>query len=69
MPLLEKLLVNALTLLKSGHRTISILYAGVGDISESDVMLAADTGSIIYGFHVKSQPGVTLLCTEKRCHD
>lgn len=33
-----------------------IIYAGVGDIGESDVALASPTNSIIYGFHVKNQP-------------
>ncbi len=46
-------LLNALGKIKSDYKKISILYSAVGDISESDVMLAADTGSLIYGFHVK----------------
>ncbi len=54
-------LVNALSKLTSDHRAVSIVYAGVGDISEGDVILAADTGAIMYGFHVKLQPGVTPL--------
>ena len=46
-------LVNSLSKMESDHRKVTIIVAGIGDISESDIMLAADTGSLIYGFHVK----------------
>ena len=47
---------SKLSHMHSEHRKVTVVYAGVGDISESDIMLAADTGSLIYGFHVKVQP-------------
>ena len=49
-------LVAKLSHMHSEHRKVTVVYAGVGDISESDIMLAGDTGSLIYGFHVKVQP-------------
>ena len=38
-----------------------VLHAGIGKISESDVMLAADTGARIVGFHVKPEPNAAGL--------
>ncbi|MFZ2199198.1 MAG: translation initiation factor IF-2 [Microgenomates group bacterium] len=40
---------------------VSILSSGTGDITESDVLLAAATSSIILGFNVKASPSVTKL--------
>jgi translation initiation factor IF-2 len=37
-----------------------IVHAGIGDINESDVVLAANTGSIILGLHIKTQPNATI---------
>ncbi len=56
---------NALSRLKSDHKAIAVVYAGVGDINESDILLAADTGSIIYGFQVKVQPHAYALIQKK----
>ncbi len=56
---------HGLSQLKSSHRTLSLVYTGVGDISESDIILAADTGAIIYGFHVKVQPHAADLVHKK----
>ncbi len=38
-----------------------IVHSGVGSISESDVALARDTNSKIYGLHVKSEHNANLL--------
>jgi translation initiation factor IF-2 len=38
-----------------------ILHAGVGDISESDVILAAASDAIVVGFHVGIEPKVQVL--------
>lgn len=35
---------------------VRVLHAGVGGISESDVMLASASGAIIVGFNVRSEP-------------
>lgn len=49
-------IVDALSRLKSEFGALSIIQSGIGDITESDVMFAADTGALIYGLHVKIQP-------------
>ncbi len=51
-------LVNALSKLQSDHRKVTIITAGVGDINESDIMLASDTAAMIYGFHVKAPASI-----------
>ncbi|MGC2310781.1 MAG: translation initiation factor IF-2 [Candidatus Babeliaceae bacterium] len=35
------------------YKELYIVYAGIGPILESDILLAHDTGAIIYGLHVK----------------
>ena len=57
----------SLSRLTSKHGAISIIQSGVGDITESDVMLAADTGAYIYGFGVKVQPNAMDLVHKKCC--
>ncbi len=57
--------VNAISKIKSDYKKASILFSGVGDISESDVMLAADTGSYIYGFHVKVESNAQPIVQKK----
>lgn len=42
-------------------KDFNIIYAGIGGISESDVMLASDTGSEIFSLHVKTEPNAQLL--------
>ena len=54
-------LVDAISRLKFEHGTVSIIQSGVGDITESDIMFAADTGATIYGLHVKVQPNTSEL--------
>jgi len=46
---------------KKLKRNFHVVYAGVGNITESDISLATDTGSIVYGLHVKVEPGAALL--------
>lgn len=58
-------IVNALSKIKCEHKKCSIMYSGVGDISERDVMLAADTGSLIYGFHVKVEANALPVVQKK----
>jgi len=43
------------------EKRIHVVYAAVGDISESDVTLAAATNAIIYGFHVKPEANALVL--------
>jgi translation initiation factor IF-2 len=52
----QEALLNALDKVSTkGTKKISVVYAGVGAIKESDINLAADTHSIIYGLHVKAE--------------
>ncbi len=46
---------------KQFEKGFNIIYAGVGDITESDVALAANTDSKIYGMHVKSELNAVTL--------
>ncbi|HEX9780088.1 MAG TPA: translation initiation factor IF-2 [bacterium] len=42
-----------------------ILHSGVGDINESDVILAAASDAIIFGFHVGINPEVQVLAAKE----
>ncbi|KKQ33428.1 MAG: Translation initiation factor IF-2 [candidate division TM6 bacterium GW2011_GWF2_37_49] len=44
---------------------IRVVYSSVGDISESDVELAENTGSLIIGFYVKPEKNAALLARDK----
>ncbi|MCX5922780.1 MAG: translation initiation factor IF-2 [Candidatus Dependentiae bacterium] len=57
----EALLESIEKLSKKSEKSFTIVHAGVGDISESDVMLAADTGSRIITLHVKPDQNAELL--------
>ena len=45
-------------------RPVHIVYAGVGDMMESDITLAADTGSRVIGLHVKIEPNAHRLAQQ-----
>ncbi|MDZ7373149.1 MAG: translation initiation factor IF-2 [candidate division KSB1 bacterium] len=47
---------DSLMKLATGEVAVRIVHKGVGAISESDVLLAAATGAIIIGFHVRATP-------------
>lgn len=47
-------------------RQFYIVASGIGNISESDVELAADTHSTIYGFHVKTSSNAQELLQRQR---
>src|SRR5690606_34614203 len=47
------LIESIMQLSSKSPKKFQIIYAGVGDISESDIDLALTTQSIVYGFHVK----------------
>ncbi len=44
---------------------IRIILSGIGDISESDIELAADTNSYIVGLHVKVEKNAQLLARDR----
>ncbi|HED03391.1 MAG TPA: translation initiation factor IF-2 [Candidatus Fraserbacteria bacterium] len=55
-------LESELERLKSEQIKLKLLYSGVGDISESDVILASSApGSVVIGFRVKSDAGARAL--------
>ncbi len=47
---------NSLLAIRNDEVKVSVLHAGVGAISESDVLLAETTGSIIVAFNIKPIP-------------
>lgn len=54
-------LIASLEKLKNENVRVRIVHAGVGTITESDVMLANTTGSIIIGFNVRPSSTVTVM--------
>ncbi len=54
-------LQHSLEQLSTDNVRLKVIHAGVGIISESDVMLAIASGAIIVGFHVKAQVGAKEL--------
>jgi translation initiation factor IF-2 len=59
--------VDSLRLVDSGGEvTLRIIGSGVGNISENDVRLAADSETIIYGFNVDLQPAVKRLASRDK---
>lgn len=54
--------IDSLRLVDTGGEiTLRVIGSGVGNISESDVRLAADGNTIIYGFNVELPPAVKRL--------
>jgi len=45
-------ITNSLSELSAGDIKVNILHAGTGNISESDIMLAAASGAVVIGFNV-----------------
>ncbi len=57
----EALLESIAKVSKKSEKGFFVLQSGIGSVSESDVMLAADTGARIITLHVKSEPNAALL--------
>lgn len=47
-------------------RDIAVLTDGIGEISDSDVLLAKTTGAVVYGFNVKCSSSAEKLAQEDR---
>jgi translation initiation factor IF-2 len=47
---------DSLTKLSTDEVKVSVIHAGVGAVTESDVMLARASGAIVIGFHVRPEP-------------
>lgn len=52
----EALLKSIEKLSSNIGQNFNVIYSGISDITESDAILALDTQSIIYAFHVKALP-------------
>ncbi len=52
---------DAMKKIKSEKITLNIIHAGVGEITENDVLLAATAGAVVMGFHVRAMPGVNAV--------
>ena len=59
-------IVESLKKLPSEKISVDVLHAGVGAISENDVLLAASAGAIVIGFHVRVNPGVNDLAKKEK---
>ena len=58
----KEALLNSITKLSGkAFKEFYVISAGVGAITESDVVLASDTKSIIYGLHAKVEPNAATL--------
>jgi translation initiation factor IF-2 len=50
--------VDSLRKLSTDKVEVDIVHRSVGEVTENDVLLAAASGAIIVGFHVRAMPGV-----------
>ncbi|MGN0866092.1 MAG: translation initiation factor IF-2 [Oligosphaeraceae bacterium] len=56
---------EAINGIKSSKITVKIVHGGVGEITDSDVVLAAASKAIIVGFHVRAMPSVNRTAKQK----
>ncbi|MCQ2397361.1 MAG: translation initiation factor IF-2, partial [Lentisphaeria bacterium] len=56
---------DAINGIKSTKITVKIIHSSVGEVTDSDVILAAASKAIIVGFHVRSMPGVNNTAKQK----
>lgn len=57
----EALVESIAKLSKKMERGFVVLQSGLGNVNESDVILAQDTGAFIYTLHTKAEPNALLL--------
>lgn len=57
----EALLESIAKISKKSEKGFLVLQSGIGNVIESDVMLATDTGARIITLHVKTEPNAALL--------
>ncbi|MCK4304854.1 MAG: translation initiation factor IF-2 [Candidatus Eisenbacteria sp.] len=60
-----EVLRDSLEKLSDEQVTVVIIHTGVGRINESDVLLAAASGAVIIGFHVRPDPKATQLAQDE----
>ena len=59
--------IDSLRLIDTGGEVrLRVVASGVGNISESDIRMAADAGTVIYGFSVELPPAVKRLAARDR---
>ena len=58
-------IVDSLKKLPSDKISVDVLHAGVGAITENDILLAASAKAIVVGFHVRVNPGVNDLAKKQ----
>lgn len=56
---------DSLSQFPSEKISIDVIHSAVGAITENDVMLAAASGAILVGFHVRVNPGVNKLAEKE----
>ena len=59
-------LEDSLTKLTTEEVKLRVIHRGVGQISESDVLLAAASNAVIIGFHVKPDPKASELAAKEK---
>lgn len=59
-------IAEAFKKLPSDKISINVIHAGVGAITENDVLLAASSQGIVVGFHVRVNPGVNALAKKEK---
>ncbi|MBN1864063.1 MAG: translation initiation factor IF-2 [Victivallales bacterium] len=59
-------IIDSLNKFPSDKISISTIHSGVGAITENDVLLAAASGAILIGFHVKVNTGVNELAKNEK---
>lgn len=62
----EALLESIAKLSKKMDRGFMVLQAGLGNVNESDIILAQDTGALIYTLHAKAEPSAVLLAQRSK---
>jgi len=62
-------LQDALTKLSTSEIKLRVIHRGVGQITESDVLLAAASNAVIIGFHVKPEPKAAELAAKEKVDD
>lgn len=61
--------IDSLKLIDTGGEvTLRIVSSGVGNISENDILLAADQDTVIYGFNVELPPAVKRQASRDKTH-
>jgi translation initiation factor IF-2 len=57
-------IVNSLQTLSTDEHQVRILHSGIGNVTESDVMLASASSAIIIGFHVEVDEAARRLAVQ-----